>query len=91
MEKPNYSYENLERCIGCYQCVLTCARIIEKVLSVDRSSIQVKTVGGFFWSLSVSPTTRSKEHPGVKYYSCFPISLRACCTSNPTYQCNKAS
>ena len=37
----------LERCIGCYQCVLTCARINEKVLSVDRASIKVKTVGGY--------------------------------------------
>lgn len=37
----------LERCIGCYQCVLSCARINEKVLSVDRASIHVKTVGGY--------------------------------------------
>jgi Fe-S-cluster-containing dehydrogenase component len=43
----------LERCIGCYQCVLTCARINEKVLSVDRSSVQVKTVGGYEGSFAV--------------------------------------
>jgi Fe-S-cluster-containing dehydrogenase component len=39
--------EYLERCVGCYQCVLACARFNEKVLSVDRASINVKTVGGY--------------------------------------------
>ena len=37
----------LDRCIGCYQCVLACARVNEKVLSIDRSSIRVKTIGGY--------------------------------------------
>lgn len=37
----------LERCISCYQCVLACARVNEKVLSVDRASIRVKTIGGY--------------------------------------------
>ena len=37
----------LERCIGCYQCVLACARVNENVLSVDRASIRVKTIGGY--------------------------------------------
>ncbi|MHA1995119.1 MAG: (Fe-S)-binding protein [Candidatus Hodarchaeales archaeon] len=37
----------LDRCVGCYQCVLACARINEKVLSIDRASIRVKTIGGY--------------------------------------------
>ncbi|MFX0087433.1 MAG: 4Fe-4S dicluster domain-containing protein [Candidatus Hodarchaeota archaeon] len=43
----------LERCIGCYQCALTCARINEKVLSVDRTSIKIKTVGGYEGAFAV--------------------------------------
>ena len=43
----------LERCIGCYQCVLACARVNEKSLSIDRSSIKVKTVGGYEGSFAV--------------------------------------
>lgn len=39
--------EHLERCIGCYQCVLACARVTEKVLSVDRASIKVQASGGY--------------------------------------------
>ncbi|UCG02508.1 MAG: (Fe-S)-binding protein [Candidatus Heimdallarchaeota archaeon] len=37
----------LDRCIGCYQCVFACARANEKVLSIDRTSIRVKTIGGY--------------------------------------------
>ncbi|MHA2074901.1 MAG: (Fe-S)-binding protein, partial [Candidatus Hodarchaeales archaeon] len=37
----------LDRCIGCYQCVLACSRVNEKVLSLDRASIHVKTIGGY--------------------------------------------
>ncbi len=37
----------LDRCIGCYQCVLACSRVNEKVLSLDRASIRVKTIGGY--------------------------------------------
>lgn len=43
----------LERCVGCYQCALACARVNEKVLSVDRTSIKVRTVGGYEGSFAV--------------------------------------
>ncbi|MFX1283848.1 MAG: 4Fe-4S dicluster domain-containing protein [Promethearchaeota archaeon] len=43
----------LERCVGCYQCVLACARVNEKVLSVDRTSITVRTVGGYEGAFAV--------------------------------------
>ena len=44
---------HLERCIGCFQCTLVCARINEKVLSIDRASIQVRTSGGYEGSFVV--------------------------------------
>jgi Fe-S-cluster-containing dehydrogenase component len=43
----------LERCVGCYQCTFACARVNEKVLSVDRASINVRTVGGYEGSFAV--------------------------------------
>ena len=43
----------LERCVGCYQCTFACARVIEKVLSVDRASINVRTVGGYEGSFAI--------------------------------------
>ena len=45
--------EYLERCVGCYQCTLARARVVEKVLSVDRASINVRTVGGYEGSFAV--------------------------------------
>ncbi|MHA1971344.1 MAG: (Fe-S)-binding protein [Candidatus Hodarchaeales archaeon] len=44
---------HLERCVGCYQCVFACARINEKVLSVDRSAIKIRTIGGYEGSFAV--------------------------------------
>jgi len=43
----------LERCVSCYQCVLSCARVNEKVLSTERASIAVRTVGGYEGSPAV--------------------------------------
>ncbi len=43
----------LERCVGCYQCTFACARVTEKVLSVDRTSINVRTVGGYEGTFAV--------------------------------------
>ncbi|MFX1511170.1 MAG: 4Fe-4S dicluster domain-containing protein [Promethearchaeota archaeon] len=55
----------LERCIGCYQCVLACARVNEKSLSVDRSSIKIKTVGGYEGSFAVIVCRGCLEPPCV--------------------------
>ncbi|WP_455141325.1 4Fe-4S dicluster domain-containing protein [Candidatus Hodarchaeum mangrovi] len=43
----------LQRCVGCYQCVFACARTNERVLSVDRSSIRIRTIGGYEGSFAV--------------------------------------
>jgi Fe-S-cluster-containing dehydrogenase component len=39
--------EFLDRCIGCYQCSFACSRITERVISLKRASIRVKTLGGY--------------------------------------------
>ncbi|MHA1166886.1 MAG: 4Fe-4S dicluster domain-containing protein [Candidatus Hodarchaeales archaeon] len=44
---------HLGRCVGCYQCVLACSRINERVLSIDRSSIRIRTAGGYQGSLAM--------------------------------------
>ncbi len=38
--------KNLDRCIGCLECIYTCARVNERLLSNYRSSIHVKASGG---------------------------------------------
>ena len=36
----------MERCIGCYSCMLGCARLVHQSLSMVRSGIQVRSLGG---------------------------------------------
>ncbi len=37
---------DLDRCIGCYSCMLACARIIFKSHSIIKTAIRVRTRGG---------------------------------------------
>lgn len=36
----------MEKCIGCYSCMLACARQVHNSLSLERSGIQIITRGG---------------------------------------------
>ncbi len=36
----------MERCIGCYSCSLSCARLIHKSLSWHRAGIRIRSAGG---------------------------------------------
>ena len=36
----------MEQCIGCYSCVLACARLVHNSLSLVRSGIQIRSRGG---------------------------------------------
>jgi Fe-S-cluster-containing dehydrogenase component len=36
----------MERCIGCYSCMLGCARLVHNSLSLIRSGIHVRSLGG---------------------------------------------
>lgn len=36
----------MEKCIGCYCCMLACARQVHSSLSLDRSGIHIRTLGG---------------------------------------------
>ncbi len=36
----------MERCIGCYACMMACARLVHGSLSWSRSGIYVRSVGG---------------------------------------------
>jgi len=38
---------DIDRCIGCYSCMLACARTIRKSFSPSRASLQIRTAGGF--------------------------------------------
>ncbi|MHA2366036.1 MAG: 4Fe-4S dicluster domain-containing protein [Candidatus Hodarchaeales archaeon] len=57
----------LERCVGCYQCVLACARVIEKLVSVDRASIIIRTVGGYRGSFAVVTCRGCLDPPCVPF------------------------
>ncbi len=36
----------MERCIGCYSCMLACSRYRMRSLSLEKSAIQIRTAGG---------------------------------------------
>lgn len=35
------------KCIGCYSCMLACARTVRKSMAPSRAALQVRTAGGF--------------------------------------------
>lgn len=37
---------NMSQCIGCYSCMLACARCVAKSFSPQKSAIQIRTRGG---------------------------------------------
>lgn len=37
---------DMKRCIGCYSCVLACARLVHKSISWQKSGIQIHSLGG---------------------------------------------
>jgi len=38
--------KGMNRCIGCYSCMLSCARVVHKSFSPRYSAIQIRTRGG---------------------------------------------
>ena len=36
----------MNRCLGCYSCVLACARVVHHSFSLNKSAIRIKTRGG---------------------------------------------
>lgn len=38
--------KDIDRCIGCYSCMLACARLVFKSHSIVKSAIRVRTRGG---------------------------------------------
>lgn len=37
----------MAKCIGCYSCMLACARTVKKSFSPSKASLQIRTAGGF--------------------------------------------
>ncbi|NPV26119.1 MAG: 4Fe-4S binding protein [Firmicutes bacterium] len=37
---------NMNKCIGCYSCMLACARLVHRSFSLQKSCIQIRTRGG---------------------------------------------
>lgn len=44
--RPKLKVAHPERCIGCYQCMFACSRKWYNVVSLEKSSIKIKTAGG---------------------------------------------
>ena len=38
---------DIDRCIGCYSCMLACARTVRRSFSPTRASLKIQTAGGF--------------------------------------------
>ncbi|MDZ4245594.1 MAG: 4Fe-4S binding protein [Dehalococcoidia bacterium] len=52
----------MEACISCLNCMLSCARVVWKSLSVERSSLRIRTVGGF-QTFNVADTCLACPYP----------------------------
>jgi Fe-S-cluster-containing dehydrogenase component len=39
--------KDINKCIGCYSCMLACARTVRKSFSPGKAALQIKTAGGF--------------------------------------------
>lgn len=44
---PILTAPRMEACVSCLNCMLACARIVYHSLSVEQSSLRIRTVGGF--------------------------------------------
>ena len=38
---------DMNKCIGCYSCMLACARMVKQSLAPSRAALQIRTAGGF--------------------------------------------
>lgn len=38
---------DINKCIGCYSCMLACARTVRSSFSPSRAALQIRTAGGF--------------------------------------------
>ncbi|MGF7186270.1 Fe-S-cluster-containing dehydrogenase component [Desulfitispora alkaliphila] len=38
---------DMNKCIGCYSCMLACARTVKQSFSPSKAALQIKTAGGF--------------------------------------------
>jgi len=54
--------ENMTRCLGCYSCMMACARHIHKNFSPQKSAVQIRTKGGL-QSKFVANICRSCKNP----------------------------
>ena len=39
--------KDITKCIGCYSCMLACARTVRKSFSPTKAALQIRTAGGF--------------------------------------------
>ncbi len=64
-----------DRCIGCYSCMLACARLVQTSYSPLRSAIQVRTRGGLQGKFAINSCRGCREALCVE--SCPTGALRA--------------
>lgn len=55
----------MERCIGCYSCMLACARMVHHVFSWSRSGIHVRSLGGLTAGFEASYCLACPQPPCV--------------------------
>jgi len=85
---------DMNKCIGCYSCMLACARTVRRSFSPSRAALQMRTAGGF-QSKFVAEICRGCDHApcsqacncgalvvreggGVRYYANKCIGCRDC-------------
>jgi len=66
----------MKKCIGCYSCMLACARNIRKNFSPHQSAIQIRSVGGLQSRLAADICRGCKEPPCAAACYCGALTPR---------------
>lgn len=68
---------HIKKCIGCYSCMLACARTVQQNFSPYKSAIQIRSVGGLQSRLVADICLGCKEPACAAACNCGALSPRA--------------
>lgn len=68
--------DQMKKCIGCYSCMLACARTVHQDFSPYKSAIQIRSVGGLQSRLVADICRGCKEPPCAAACNCGSLTPR---------------
>jgi len=68
--------DQMKKCIGCYSCMLACARTLQHDFSPRKAAIQIRSVGGLQSRLVVDICRGCSDPPCARACNCGALNAR---------------